>query len=169
MSTVTLKGTPYSIKDDIPQSGIEGNDITFVRADLSELSLYDVEAKAKILIGVPSLDTGVCQTETRKFNEQVGGLEGVRAFVISKDLPFAMNRFCEAEGIKNVEVGSDYRYNDFINEYNTEILAGPFKGLSARAVFVLDSKNKVVYSELVKEIADEPNYDKAMAAVKSLL
>lgn len=170
MSSVTLKGTPFPIKDEIPAVGIEGSDFTFVKQDLSEGNLYDdYHGKVKVLIAVPSLDTGVCQMETRKFNEALSSREGAVGIVISKDLPFAMNRFCEAEGINNVVIASDYRYNDFIHEYNTEILSGPFKGLSARAVFVLDKNNKVAYSELVPEIAEEPAYDKALAAVDALL
>lgn len=170
MSSVTLKGTRYSIKDDIPQVGIEASDFTFVKADLSEASLVDdFEGKIKVLIAVPSLDTGVCQIETKKFNEELAKRSGVAGIVISKDLPFAMKRFCEAEGVQNVTVGSDYRYNDFIHEYNTEILSGPLKGLSARAVFVLDKNNVVKYSELVPEIVQEPEYSKALAVVDSLL
>jgi len=111
----------------------------------------------------------VCQAETRKFNEELAKREGVIGIVISKDLPFSMKRFCETEGIKNIIAGSDYRYSDFINEYNTEILSGPFKGLSARAVFVVDKKNVIQYSELVKEIGDEPEYAKALEVVDRLI
>jgi len=170
MSSVTLKGTRYSIKDDIPVADTPALDFTFVKNDLSEATLYDdYPDGVKVIIAVPSLDTGICQMETRKFNEELGTRKGVTGIVISKDLPFAMQRFCEAEGIENVVIGSDYRYSDFINEYNTEILDGPMKGLSARAVFVIDGKNNIVYSELVPEIAQEPDYDKALAAVDSLI
>ena len=170
MASVTLKGNKFSIKDDIPAVGMEASDFTFVRDDLSEASLYDdFGDQVKVIIGLPSLDTGICQMETRKFNEELSKREGVLGIVISKDLPFAMKRFCTAEGIENVVVGSDYRYSDFINEFNTEILNGPMKGLSARAVFVLDGKNVIQYSELVPEIAQEPEYDKALAVVDRLL
>jgi len=170
MASVTLKGAPFPIKDDIPVAGVPAPDFTFVRSDLSEASLLDdYNGKIKVLIAVPSLDTGICQMETRKFNEELSKREGVQGIVISKDLPFAMNRFCEAEGIKNVIIGSDYRYSDFINEYNTEILKGPLKGLSARAVFVVDSADNIVYSELVPEIAQEPEYSKALEAVDELI
>jgi thiol peroxidase len=170
MSSVKLKGTPYPIKGDLPQPGAEAPDFTFVKSDLSEANLIDdFDGKVKVIIAVPSLDTGVCQTETRKFNEALGQRDGVVGIVISKDLPFAMNRFCEAEGIKNVVIGSDFRYSDFINEFGTEILSGPFKGLSARAVFVVDKKNMVRYTELVPEIGQEPEYDKALAAVDKLI
>lgn len=170
MSSITIGGKRYSIKDDIPMAGIKGNDFTFVKNNLSEGSLYDdFDNVVKVLIAVPSLDTGVCQTETRKFNEALSTRSGVVGLIISKDLPFAMNRFCEAEGIENVMIASDYRYGDFMEEYNTEILSGPFKGLSARAVFVLDKDNNVTYSELVPEIGHEPKYDDALAAVDALL
>jgi len=147
-------------------------DFTFVKSDLSEGNLYDdYEGKIKVLIAVPSLDTSVCQTETRQFNEGLSARKdkGVVGLIISKDLPFAMNRFCEAEGIENVTIASDYRYSDFINEYNTEILSGPFKGLSARAVFVIDQSNTIKYAELVPEIGEEPKYDAALKVVDELI
>jgi thiol peroxidase len=170
MASVTLKGIPFPIKDDIPVEGVPAPDFTFVRSDFSEASILDdFSGKIRVIIAVPSLDTGVCQKETRKFNEELGKRKGVEGIVISKDLPFAMNRFCEAEGIKNVTIGSDYRYSDFINEYNTEILKGPFKGLSARAVFVVDASDNIRYSELVPEIGQEPQYEKALKVVDSLM
>jgi thioredoxin-dependent peroxiredoxin len=172
MSSVTLGGTRYSIKDDIPAVGMPAIDFTFVKSDLSEGNLYDdYEGKIKVLIAVPSLDTSVCQTETRQFNEGLSARKdkGVVGLIISKDLPFAMNRFCEAEGIENVTIASDYRYSDFINEYNTEILSGPFKGLSARAVFVIDQSNTIKYAELVPEIGEEPKYDAALKVVDELI
>lgn len=170
MSSVTLKGKPYSIKGDIPEAGSPSKDFTFVKEDLTEASLFDDYPEGvRVLLGVPSLDTGICQMETKRFNEELQKREGVTGIVISKDLPFAMKRFCEAEGIENVIIGSDYRYNDFVNEYNTEILSGPLKGLSARAVFVISQDNNIHYTELVPEIAQEPNYDKALEAIDELL
>ncbi|WNJ20989.1 thiol peroxidase [Pontibacter sp. G13] len=170
MSSVTLKGTPYPIKDDIPEVGEIGADFTFVTKDLQEKTLLDdIHGKAKVLIAVPSLDTGICQMETRKFNEALSQREDVVGIVVSRDLPFAMNRFCEAEGIENVMLASDFRYGDFIDTYNTEILRGPLKGLSARAVFVLDADNVITYAELVPEIAQEPDYTSALEAVDQIL
>ena len=169
MSSVTLKGKPYSIKDDLPAVGENAPDFTFVKEDLTESSLIDdFDNMVRVLIAVPSIDTGICQMETRKFNEELSKRPGVVGIVISRDLPFALNRFCAAEGIDGVVVGSDYRYADFINEYNTEILSGPMKGLSARAVFVIDKDNTIQYSELVPEIAQEPEYEKALAVVDSI-
>ena len=171
MSSVTLKGTRYSIKDDIPGVDMEAPDFTFVKGALSEASLIDdFEGKIKVILAVPSLDTGICQMETKRFNEELQKRgDKVIGLVISEDLPFAQSRFCAAEGIENVITGSDFRYRDFINEYNTEILSGPMKGLSARAVFVVDTKNKIKYSELVPEIAQEPKYDAALKVVDSLM
>ena len=167
MAQVTLKGNPFPIKGDIPSSG-SAADFTFVKDDLSEAKLSDFDA-VKVLIAVPSLDTGVCQTETRKFNEQLGQRSGVTGIVVSRDLPFAMKRFCETDGVANIVTASDFRDGDFVGKYNTEITEGPLKGLSARAVFVVNKDNEIVYSELVPEVGDEPDYDQAMAAVDQLL
>ncbi|MEO0897600.1 MAG: thiol peroxidase [Bacteroidota bacterium] len=170
MSSVLLGGKRYSIKDDIPMAGIKGNDFTFVKKDLTEGSLYDdFDNVVKVLIAVPSMDTGVCRKESRTFNEELSKRAGVVGLLVSRDLPFAMTRVCEADGLEDIIVASDYRYGDFIEEYNTEILSGPFKGLSARAVFVLDKDNNITYSELVPEIGEEPQYEKALAAVDALL
>lgn len=170
MSTITLGGKPYSIKDEIPQAGVPAMDITFVKDDLSEANLYDdFEGKVKVLIGIPSINTSVCQAETRRFNEALSQRADVVGIVISMDLPFAQKNFCETEGLSNVITASDYRYRDFINEYNTEILSGPFKGLSARATFVIGKDNHIKYSELVPEIGDEPAYDAILAEVDKLV
>ena len=166
MAQVTLKGNPFSIKGDIPSGG-PAADFTFVKDDLSDARLSDFNT-VKVLIAVPSLDTGVCQAETRKFNEQLSQRSGVTGIVVSKDLPFAMKRFCETEGVDNLVTASDFRDGDFASKYNTEITEGPFRGLSARAVFVVDKNNEIVYSELVSEVGDEPDYDKVMEEVDKL-
>lgn len=169
LSTTKFKGNTVNLLNKIPDEGKKAFDFTFVKTDLTESSLYDYDDKIKVLISVPSLDTGVCQAETRKFNEKLAGLSGVIGIVVSKDLPFAMKRFCEIEGIENVISGSDFRYQDFAQEFNTEMTDGPLKGLLARAVFVVDKEHTIHYSELVPEITQEPNYDKALEVVKSLL
>jgi len=169
MAQVTFKGNPVRIKGDIPPVNSRAEDFTFVKIDLSEGSLYGSDKKVKVILAVPSLDTGICQIETKKFNEKLSGKSDVEAIVISKDLPFAMKRFCETEGIANVTSGSDFRYNEFLSKYNTEMLEGPLKGLSSRAVFVVDENNTIQYSELVPEIVQEPNYDDAMKVVESLI
>ena len=110
----------------------------------------------------------MCQAETRRFNEQLGERSGVTGIVVSKDLPFAMKRFCETDGVANIVTASDFRDGDFADKYSTEITEGPFRGLSARAVFVVDKDNTVTYSELVTEVGDEPDYDKVMAEVDKL-
>jgi thiol peroxidase len=169
MTQVTLKGNPVTIKGDLPAAGSTAPDFKFVKTDLSESSLYAEGNKVKVIIAVPSLDTGVCAIETRQFNQKLANKANVTGVVISKDLPFAMRRFCETEGIQNVVSASDFRYNEFSKKYNTEIMDGPMLGLSSRAVFVVDGNNVIQYTELVPEIATEPDYEKIMAAVDKLL
>ncbi len=168
MATVNFKGNPVSIKGDIPSVGEAAPDFTFVKKDLSEAKLSDYAGKVKVILAVPSLDTGVCAMETEKFNSSLAGNSSVEAVVVSKDLPFAMGRFCELQGIQNVTSGSDFRYNEFTQRYNTEMTDGPLKGLSSRAVFVVDQGGTIQYSELVPEITQEPEYDKALEVVTRL-
>ena len=168
MATVTLKGNSISIKGDILVKGTSAPDFTFVKKDLSEGTLYAIDAKVKVIVAVPSLDTGVCALETKTFNAKLGEKAGVECVIVSKDLPFAMKRFCETEGVENVESGSDFR-GDFVEQYNTLMTSGPLQGLSARAVFVVDGENNITYSELVPEITQEPNYDAVLKAVDELL
>lgn len=169
MAKTTFKGTEVKLNGKFPSLETEAEDFTFVKNDLTEYSLYDFENKIKVLIAVPSLDTGTCATETRKFNEKLAAKKDVVGLVISKDLPFAQKRFCETDGITNIMAVSDFRYNDFTESYHTAILDGKLKGLSARAIFVIDKNNIIKYSELVPEITAEPDYDKAIAAVDKLL
>jgi thiol peroxidase len=128
--------------------------------------LNDYANQRKVLNIVPSLDTPVCATSTRKFNEKAGGLPNTVVLVISADLPFAMSRFCVAEGLKNVQTLSTFRNPSFLQNYGVNINEGPLKGLTARAVVVLNEDDQVIYSELVSEISNEPNYDAALAALK---
>lgn len=167
--SVTLGGKPAQLRGRVPQVGDQAPEFTFVTEKMEEISSYDLGAKALVLIAVPSLDTGVCAKETRKFNELLSQKEGVKGVTLSMDLPFAMKRFCELEGIANVTAGSDFRYHEFAEAYNVDIIEGPFKGLLARAVFVVDENNTVRYSELVPEIGQEPQYDKVLAAVDALV
>jgi len=168
MTKVTLKGNAVSIKGDLPGLGTTAADFTFVKPDLSEGTLYGQGDVIKVIIAVPSLDTSTCALETRQFNQKLANDTGVKGLVISKDLPFAMRRFCETEGIANVVSGSDFRSSEFIQKYNTEILDGPLKGLSARAIIVVDKNNVVRYTELVPEISAEPNYDHVLKAIEGL-
>jgi len=169
LDTTHIKGKPVNLIDDLPEVNQTAFDFTFVKPDLTEGSLYDYEGKVKVIIALLSLETGVCKREAREFNEMLGKKKGVVGIAISKDLPFAAKKICETEGIDSIVVGSDYRYTDFTREYNTEMLDGPMKGLSARAVFVVDKENIIRYVELTKEISDEPQYDKVLAAVDALL
>lgn len=166
---VKFKDQSFRLKTDrLLSVGSEAPDFTYVRNDLSERSLHDFEKKIKVIMGVPSLDTGVCQAQTRKFNQALEKYENVVGIVISKDLPFAQKRFCVAEGIENVETGSDYRYSDFSEEFGMEMIEGPFKGLTARSVFVVDKKNVIQHVELVPEVGMEPNYDAALKVIEKL-
>ena len=169
LDTTSLKGQPVALLDSLPEPNEIAFDFTFVKMDFTEGSLYDYEGKVKVLIGVPSLDTDTCQNETRKFNERLAGKKGVVGLVISKDLPYAMKRFCETEGLNNVIPVSDFRYTDFTREFGTEMTNGKLKGLSARTVFIVDKANIIRYVELTPDISAEPNYDKILEEVDKLL
>ena len=166
MSTVTLGGNPINVAGNFPKAGDAGSEFSLTGKDLKEVGLKDFAGKRKVLNIVPSLDTPVCQTSTRKFNEKAGSLANTVVLVVSGDLPFAMKRFCEAEGLNNVVTLSTFRGRDFHGKYGVDITDGPLKGLTARAVVVLDENNKVKYSQLVPEIKNEPDYDAALAALK---
>ena len=162
-----FKGKVINLTGKIPAEGSKAPDFTFVKEDLSEGKLSDLGNKKKIIIAVPSLDTGVCQTETKRFNTELSTRKDVVGVVVSKDLPFAMKRFCTTEGVENVQVASDFRGN-FTSQYNTEMTNGPLKGLSSRVVFVLDENNIIRHTELVSEVTEEPNYDDILRVVDSL-
>ena len=161
---VTLGGNPISVAGNFPKVGDTAPDFKLVSGDLSEVSLSDFAGKKKLLNIVPSLDTGVCAMSTKKFND--AAVEGVVTLVISADLPFAQGRFCGAEGTTNVVTLSTMRGAEFKRSYGVDITDGPLAGVTARAVVVLDENNKVLYSELVSEIKNEPNYQAALAALK---
>ncbi len=169
MSDIKFNGNPISVSGSIPSVGDTFEDFTFVKDDLSEANLADYADTVKVIMAVPSLDTGICQKEARAFNEKIGKAEGVIGLTVSKDLPFAMKRFCESEGIADIINASDYRYNDFGSQNGIEMTSGPLKGLFARVVFVLDKNNKIIYKEEVDDITHEPNYEAAVEAVKGLL
>jgi len=169
MEQITLGGNPVNIKGNLPKVGEKAPNFEYVKQDLSSGNLHDLDAKAKVIIAVPSLDTGVCATETRTFNKKLENLNGAHGLVISKDLPFAMKRFCVANDIELVETVSDFRTGEFTEAYGLTILDGAFKGITARAVFVVNANNEITYSELVKEVGEEPNYDEVLNAVKALI
>lgn len=164
MSTITLKGNPTQTNGDLPAIGSQAPDFTLVAADLSEKSLSDFAGKTKILTINPSYDTPVCKIAAKTFHQKAAALPDVVALVISPDLPFAQKRYCGAAGIDDAITLSTFR-SSFLRDYGVEIEDGPFKGLAARAVVILGEDNSVVYSELVPEIAEEPNYEAALAKI----
>ena len=166
MATVTLKGNPVTVAGNLPRKGEGVADFSLTGKDLGDVSLKNFAGKRKVLNIVPSLDTPTCQQSTRVFNQRASSANNSVVLVISADLPFAMSRFCSAEGLNNVVTLSTFRGKDFHGKYGVDIADGPLKGLTARAVVVLDENNKVLHSELVPEIASEPNYDAALAALK---
>ena len=165
MAQVTLQSNPIHTNGDLPEVGTSAQDFALTNQKLEELSLSAFEGHKLVLNIVPSVDTGICAKSAREFNERATALENTKVLTISRDLPFAMSRFCAAEGIENVVMLSDFR-SDFGPTYGIELVDGPMKGLLARAIVVLDASHKVVYTELVPEIAQEPDYDKAVAALK---
>lgn len=164
MSEITFKGNKVTTCGTLPQSG-KAKDFELVTQDLQTKTLKDYQGKNVILNIFPSVDTGVCAASVRKFNEEAVGKDNTVVLCISKDLPFAQGRFCAAEGIENVEMLSDFRAN-FGETYGVTMEDGPLKGLHSRAVVVLNPENEVVYSEQVPEITQEPDYEKALAAIK---
>lgn len=165
-TTVTLQGNPFKLNGTQPQVGSQAPEFSAAKADLSEVKLSDYKGKRVILNIFPSIDTGVCAQSVRQFNKLASELENTVVLCLSKDLPFASSRFCAAEGLKNVETLSLFRDDEMSKEYGLEIAEGPMRGLMARAVYVLDEAGKILYTELVPEITQEPNYDGALAALK---
>jgi thiol peroxidase len=165
MASTKLAGNPVSLAGDFPTKGGSAPDFTGVVQDLSEVTLDSFKGKRKVLNVFPSIDTDVCATSVRKFNEKAAALENTRVICLSKDLPFAFKRFCGAEGIENVVSASLFRDTDFAQKAGVLITDGPLKGLTARAVLVLDENNQVIYGQLVDDITHEPDYDAALAAL----
>jgi thiol peroxidase len=166
MAKVTHKGNPIDVGGTFPKVGDRAPGFTLVGKDLKDVSLAAFAGKRKVLDIVVSVDTGICATSARHFNQKAGSLPDTVVLVISGDLPFASSRFCAAEGLANVVTLSTMRGREFMKSYGVEITSGALAGLCARAVVVLDEKDKVLHAELVPEIAQEPNYDAALAALK---
>lgn len=164
MAKITLQGNPVNTVGDLPAVGSTAPDFTLTKTDLSDLKLSDLAGKTVVLNIFPSVDTPTCAASVRKFNEALSNLDGVEVVCISADLPFAMQRFCGAEGLERVTSGSVFRNEDFGKKYGVTIADSPLKGLMARSVVVIKD-GKVVYTELVSETADEPDYDAALKAV----
>ena len=165
-TSVTLNGAPVTLFGTFPVVGQTAPPFTLVNKDLKDVALKDFAGKRKVLNIVPSLDTAVCATSTRKFNEAASKLDNTVVLVISADLPFAMSRFCVAEGLDNVVTLSAMRGRDFMRNYGVKIADTALSGLTARAVIVLDQQDRVAHAELVDDITHEPNYDAALAALK---
>jgi thiol peroxidase len=163
MADITLKGNTIHTGGSLPKVGNESPKTKLTRADLSDVTLDEIKGK-KILNIFPSIDTSTCATSVRQFNAKAAGRGDVTVLNISADLPFAMKRFCAAEGLERVQTLSAFR-SSFAKDFGLQIIDGPLAGLCSRAVIVLDDKNRVVYTEQVGEIAQEPNYDAALEAL----
>ncbi len=166
MKTTTVRGTRVNLNNEFITVGSMAPDFTPIRQDMSSLSLKDLRGKYVILTIFPSLDTPVCATSVRKFNQAATRLPEIVVLAIPKDLPFAQQRFCTTEGIENVIPLSDFRPSDFDDRYGVLMADGPLAGLLARAIVIIDKEGKVVYTEMVPDIAQEPDYDKALEQIK---
>lgn len=162
MASITLKGNAIKTIGNLPKIGSQAPGFKLTTTDLNHKTLKDYNGKRLILNIFPSVDTGTCATSVREFNEKATKLENTTVLCISKDLPFAQDRFCGAEGIENVEMLSDFSDGNFGKNYEVEIENGPLASLLSRAIVVIDEKGKVIYTEQVPEIVDEPNYEKAL-------
>lgn len=165
MATVTLQGNPIHTSGDLPTQGSKAPDFRLIDRELNERTLADYAGKRKVLNIVPSLDTPVCAAQARRFNEEAAGLHNTRVLVISADLPFAQSRFCETESIENLDTLSIVRSTDFGDAYGVSLTEGPLAGICARAVVVLDEDDVVQYTQLVPEIAEEPDYEAVLKAL----
>lgn len=163
--TVTLGGNPIQIGGTLPKTGSTAPAFKLVAKDLSDVTLDNYAGKRKVLNIFPSIDTPTCATSVRKFNAEAAQLKNTVVLCVSADLPFAQSRFCGAENLDNVQTLSTMRGRDFLQHYGVAIESGPIAGVAARAVVVLDENNKVLHSELVSEIKNEPNYVAALAAL----
>ena len=167
MAQVTFRGTPVKLIGEFVQPTQQAPEFTLIKGDLTEFRLSENKGKYLLLNIFPSLDTGVCATSVRKFNKLAASMPNTTVLAVSKDLPFAQGRFCTTEGIENVVPVSDYKYtSDFGQKYGVLMEDGPIAGLLARSVVVINPEGQVVYSELVPEIAQEPNYEAALNAIK---
>lgn len=165
MTTITFKGSEVHTSGELPSVGNQAPDFKLTDKDLNDVQLGAYQGKKLLLNIVPSLDTPVCATSTKKFNESVQGRDDVAVLIISADLPFASDRFCSTEGLDNVIPLSMMRSRSFAKDYGVLITDGPLAGVTARAIVVIDENGQVTYTELVPEITQEPDYDKAMAAL----
>lgn len=165
MAKITLKGTPLETSGELPAKGTAAPAFTLVKNDLSEIDLKQFAGKKLVLNVFPSIDTPTCATSVRTFNQQASDMSNTQVLCVSADLPFALSRFCGAEGIQNVATASVFRHPQFGRDYGLLITNGPLQGLLARAVVVIDESGKVIHTQLVSEVADEPDYAAALAVL----
>lgn len=165
MAKITLKGNEIHTIGNLPEIGSDASEFTLTASDLSKKTLSDFKGNHLILNIFPSIDTGTCAQSVRSFNKSAANLENTKVLCISRDLPFAQARFCGAEGIENVIMLSDFADGSFGKTYGLAIKNGPLAHLHSRAIVIINSEGKIVYTEQVSEIADEPNYEKALAAL----
>ena len=165
MANITLKGNAINTIGNLPEVGSKAADFLLKTVELSEKTLSDFAGKKIVLNIFPSIDTGTCATSVREFNKKAAELKNTVVLCVSKDLPFAQARFCGAEGIENVVMLSDFANGSFGKDYGLEITNGPLANLHSRAVIVLDAKGKVIHTEQVSDIVDEPNYEAALNAI----
>ncbi|MBP9849807.1 MAG: thiol peroxidase [Flavobacterium sp.] len=165
MASIKLGGNPIHTNGELPKVGSKATDFNLVKTDLGTATLADFAGSRVVLNIFPSIDTGTCATSVRKFNENASTLENTKVLCISRDLPFAQKRFCGAEGIENVINLSDFKEGSFGKNFGLEITDGPLAGLHSRVVIVLDENGTILHTEQVSEIANEPNYEAALAVL----
>jgi thioredoxin-dependent peroxiredoxin len=165
MAKIALNGTPINTSGSLPVKGSKAPEFNLVKTDLSSQSLSDLKGKKVILNIFPSLDTSVCATSVRKFNQLAADKSNVAIIAVSKDLPFAHGRFCSTEGITNVIPASGFRDSEFGKSYGVDIIDGPLAGLYARSIVVMNESGEIIHTQLVQDIVQEPDYESALAAV----
>ncbi|QYJ67948.1 thiol peroxidase [Flavobacterium litorale] len=165
MADITLGGNPVKTLGNLPEKGTKAPDFNLVKTDLSTASLTDFKGHKLVLNIFPSVDTGTCAASVRKFNEKASALDNTKVLCISRDLPFAQNRFCGAEGLESVISLSDFRDGSFGNDYGLTVTNGSLEGLHSRVVIVVNEVGDIVYTEQVADIKDEPDYESALAAL----
>ena len=163
MAQITLKGSPVETSGELPAVGTKAKAFKLVKTDLSPAFLNEFIGQKLVLNIFPSVDTGTCAASVRNFNKSAAGLSDTLVLCISRDLPFAQQRFCGAEGIENVVMLSDFKTGQFGEDYGLNIVDGPLAGLNSRCIVIINSKGEIIYTEQVSEIVDEPNYETALA------
>lgn len=165
MASITLNGSPFHTIGDLPEIGDQAPSFSLIKTDLSETTLADFKGSRLVLNIFPSIDTSTCASSVRAFNQKAAALDNTKVLCISRDLPFAQARFCGAENLDNVITLSDFDSGNFGRDYGLTIADGPLKGLHSRVIVVVDQNGTVIYTEQIVEIADEPNYEKALAVL----